>query len=291
MAELQEQEEQKQTKQEPIKTDKKGFDNNERLTLKINVRAAEQYDAERGKKKIGALPPNMKKLKKKVRDLYEDDEEDEDMDQDVIRSLQELQINQNDASNGDNTLLNALSDNERRQIMQSTNIEITRHEQNAGRQNALEQSDTKLRQAGLKKMTTAEFAKEMDGALYNPSRLRREAMEHNIAKKMGIEGKIEKHSEGKIVQGIRRVKSVTEDKQVKSINMNDVKNIGQKNMLQNETAELILKKSGQTARLSEIKRQTTSRNPEDKKKNGGKSYSAQMKELLKESLKKNDKVR
>ncbi|MCQ2735272.1 MAG: hypothetical protein MJ212_04930, partial [Alphaproteobacteria bacterium] len=68
MAELQEQEEQKQKKQEPIKTDKKGFDNNERLTLKINVRAAEQYDAERGKKKIGALPPNMKKLKKKVRD-------------------------------------------------------------------------------------------------------------------------------------------------------------------------------------------------------------------------------
>ena len=250
--------------------------------MKINVCEAEQYDAEKGKKKIGSLPRGMKKLRKKVRDSYDEEEDDGSMDEDVIRSLQELQINQNDASNGDNTLLNALSDNERRQIMQNTNIEITRHEQNAGRQNALEQSDTKLRQAGLKKM---------NGSIYNPSRLRREAMEHNIAKKMGIEGKIEKHNEGKIVEGIRRVKHVTENKQVKVLKMEDVKEIGQKNMSQNETAELILKKSGQTARLSEIKRQTTSNKPEDKKKRGGKSYSAQMKELLKESLKKNDKVR
>lgn len=291
MAETQGKEEQEQNKQKTIKTDKKGFDNNERLTLKINVREAEQYDAEKGKKKIGALPRNMKKIKKKVRDSYDEEDDDGSMDEDVIRSLQELQINQYDASNGDNTLINSLSDHERRQIMQSTNIEITRHEQNAGRQNALEQSDTRLRQAGLKKMTTAEFAKEMDGAIYNPSRLRREAMEHNIAKKMGIEGKIEKHSEGKIVEGIRRVKDVTENKQVKTLKMEDVKEIGQKNMSQNETAELILKKSGQTARLSEIKRQTSSSKPADKKKTGGKSYSAQMKELLKESLKKNNKVR
>ncbi|MBR1841408.1 MAG: hypothetical protein IJ778_04685, partial [Alphaproteobacteria bacterium] len=146
MSEMQGKEEQEQNKQKPIKADKKGFDNNERLTLRINVREAEQYNAEKGKKKIGALPRNMKKLKKKVRDSYDEEDDDGSMDQDVIRSLQELQINQNDASNGDNTLLDALSENERRQILQSTNIEITRHEQNAGRQNALEQSDTKLRQ-------------------------------------------------------------------------------------------------------------------------------------------------
>ena len=290
MSEFQDWDNQEQDKEKKIKTDKKGFDNNERLTLKINVREAEQYDAEKGRRKIGSLPRNMKKLKKKVRDSY-DEEDDGTMDEDVIRSLQELQINQNDASNGDNTLLDALSENERRQIMQSTNIEITRHEQNAGRQNALEQTDTKLRQAGLKKMTTAEFAKEMDGAIYNPSKLRREAMEHNIAKKMGIEGKIEKHSEGKIVDGIRQIKKVTENKQVKTLKMDDVKEIGQKNMSQNETAEMILKKSGQTARLSEIKHQTKSSGPKDKKKSNGKSYSAQMKELLRESLKKNDKVR
>jgi len=213
------------------------------------------------------------------------------MDEDVIRSLQELQINQTDASNGDNTLLASLSDNERRQIMQNTNIEITRHEQNAGRQDALEQADTQLRKAGLRKMTSDEFAKEMQDAIYNPSRLRREALEHNITEKMGIEGKVTKHNEGKIVEGVRKVKDVTENRKVKSLKMDDVKDIAQKNLSQNQTAELILKKSGQTARLSEIKRQTSSRKPEDKQKSGGKSYSVQMKELLKESLKKNDKVR
>ena len=285
-----EQEDKKETQNKSGKSDKKGFDNNERLTLKINVQEAEQYNAEKGKKKIGALPKNMKKLRKKVRDSY-DEEDDGSMDEDVIRSLQELQINQTDASNGDNTLINSLSENERRQIMQNTNIEITRHEQNAGRQDALEQADTKLRQAGLKKMTTDEFTKEMQDAIYNPSRLRREALEHNITAKMGIEGKVTKHNEGKIVEGVRKVRDVTENRQVKSLKMDDVKHIAQKNMSQNETAELILKKSGQTARLSEIKRQASSRKPEDKQKNNGKSYSVQMKELLKESLKKNDKVR
>ncbi|MBO6282111.1 MAG: hypothetical protein J6N49_06245 [Alphaproteobacteria bacterium] len=285
-----EREDKKDAQQKNGKSDKKGFDNNERLTLKINVQEAEQYSAEKGKKKISALPKNMKKLRKKVRDSY-DEEDDGSMDEDVIRSLQELQINQTDASNGDNTLINSLSENERRQIMQNTNIEITRHEQDAGRQDALEHADTKLRQAGLRKMTTDEFTKEMQDAIYNPSRLRREALAHNITEKLGIEGNVTKHNEGKIVEGVRKVRDVTENRKVKSLKMDDVKNIAQKNMSQNETAELILKKSGQTARLSEIKHQTTSRKPEDKQKSGGKSYSVQMKELLKESLKKNDKVR
>ena len=288
--ETEEQDDNKEKSSKNSKSDKKGFDNNERLTLKINVQEAEQYNAEKGKKKISALPKNMQKLRKKVRDSY-DEEDDGSMDEDVIRSLQELQINQTDASNGDNTLLNSLSDNERRQIMQNTNIEITRHEQNAGRQDALEQADTQLRKAGLQKMTSDEFAKEMGDAIYNPGRLRREALEHNLADKMGLEGKVTKHNEGKIVDGVRRVKEVTENRKVKPLKMDDVANVAEKRMSQNETAELILKKSGQTARLSEIKRQTSSRKPEDKKRNHGKSYEVQMKELLKESLKKNDKVR
>ena len=290
MTDLQDEEEQDKTKKDK-KSDKNGFDNNERLTLKINVQEAEQYNAEKGKKKIGSLPKNMKKLRKKVRDSYDEDEDDNGIDEDVIRSLQELQVNQTDASNGDNTLLNSLSDDERRQIMQNTNIEITRHEQNAGKQDALEHTDTQLRKSGLKKMTTEEFTKEMNEAIYEPANLRRKALAHNITDKLGIEGKVTKHNEGRIVEGVRRVKDVTENRKVKPLKMDDVEQVAKKHMSQNQTAELILKKSGQTARLSEIKRQTSSHKPEDKQKNNGKSYTVQMKELLKESLKKNEKVR
>ncbi|MBQ9270848.1 MAG: hypothetical protein IJ218_01095 [Alphaproteobacteria bacterium] len=280
---------------------KKGFDDSERLTLRIDALEAEKYQAKKTKQSTNNLPKNMRKIKTKVRQLEEDDEEDEDlMDHDAIRSLRQLQINQNDASNADSSLINALFDNERRQIMQNTNIEISRHQENAGRQNALEQADTMLRKADMKRMNTKEFMEEMKEAIYNPSKLRREALQDQIAKQMGIEGKIEKRSEGVVLEGIKKVKELSNNKQVPQLKMNDVEKIGTQKMNQNETAELILKKSGQTSRLEEIKRdtgikKTTAKSTDDKEKShqksGKKSYSAQMKELLKESLKKNNKTR
>ena len=73
--------------------------------------------------------------------------------------------------------------------------------------------------------------------------------------------------------------------------MKDVQKIGKTKMSQNKTAELILKKSGQTARLSEIKRQTqTSMGSKEKGQQPKKSYAKEMKELLRQSLQKNEKI-
>jgi len=291
--ETEEKNEEKKDKKTKSQSNKQGFDDSERMTLKINVQEALQYEAEKGKKKVGSLPKNLKKIKKKVRDSYDEEEED-GIDEDVIRSLRELQINQVDASNSDNSLINSLNEQERRQIMQTTNIEITRHEENAGKSNALEQADTNLRKATLRKMTTQEFMNEMNDAIYNPSRIRREAMEHSIAKQMGIKGKIEKHHEGKVVEGVKKVKEVSGNRKVKTLKMKDVDKVGNKRMSQNQTAELILKKSGQTARLSEIKRQCKSDNTQNKEKGKQqqpkKSYAKEMQELLRQSLRKNDKI-
>ncbi|MBR1825574.1 MAG: hypothetical protein IJ770_03200 [Alphaproteobacteria bacterium] len=279
------------------KRNNKGFDDSERLTLRIDALEAEKYQAKKTKKDPNKLPKNVKKIKTKVRQLEDDDDEDEDlMDHDVIRSLRQLQINQNDASNADSSLINALFENERQQIMQNTNIEISRHQENAGRQNALEQADTMLRKADMKRMNTQEFMNEMKDAIYNPSKLRREALQDQIAKQMGIEGKIEKRSEGTVIEGVKKVKELSGDRQVQQLKIDDVEKIGAQKMNQNETAELILKKSGQTARLAELKRdgnikQEKPHSQEHAQKKGSKSYSAQMKEILKESLKKNDKAR
>ena len=280
-----------------VKRTQKGFDDVERLTLRIDAQEAIKYQARKNKKSSNTLPKNTKKLKTKVRQLDDDEDEDEDlMDHDAIRALnhlRRLQINQNDASNADNSLINALVEDERRQIMQSTTIEISRQQENAGRHNALEQADTMLRKANLDKMTTQQFMNEMKDAIYNPSKLRREALAENIAKQMGIEGKIVKHSEGEVVEGIKKVKQLSGNRKVNQVKMEDVQKMGQKNMTQNETAELILIKSGQTARLSEIKHQSKTGKTKGRTKGqtkSGKSYSAQMKELLRESLKKNDKA-
>lgn len=292
--------EEKKDGQTGQKNSKKGFDDSERLTLRIDAIEAEKYQSKKTKQTSNVLPKTVKKMKTKVRQLGDEEDEDEDlMDHDAIRSLQQLQINQNDASNSDTSLINALFENERRQIMQNTNIEITRQQENAGRHNALEQADTMLRKADMHRMNTQEFMNELKDAIYNPSKLRREALQDQIAKQMGIEGKIEKRSEGNVVEGVKKVKELSGNRQVSQIKMQDVEKIGKENMNQNQTAELILQKSGQTARLAEIKRDTTIKkttektqdNQEQQKKPNGKSYSAQMKDLLKESLNKNNKTR
>jgi len=274
----------------PKNTDDNGFGNNERLTLRIDAIEAEKYVAKKYKLQQSNIPDKLNKKKKQVRQLYEEDD-DELVDDDVVRSLRQLDKMQQEASNGDNSLLNALYPNERRDIMQQNNIEITRQEQNAGKHNALEQTDTLLRKANLRKMDMQEFMNEMQDAIYEPSRLRREALGNNIAKQMGIHGEIKKHYEGEVVKGVRKVKELTGDRQVNQLKIKDTVEISKQKMTQNQTAELILKKSGQTAKLTEIKMRAGSGNSKDKPKNNNQAYAREMKQLLKESLKKNAKIR
>lgn len=267
---------------------KKGFEPGERLSLRIDVREANQYQAEKGKIKIGELPNSMKKLRKKVRDSY--DEVDEGgIDEDVLFALRELQINVADASNGDNTLLNAVSSDERRMIDQNTTIEISRQQQNAGKLNALQQADRLSKQAGITTMSAADYASQMQEAIYNPRRTREKSLELNIAKKVGLKGEIKKHNVGKVVKGVKQIVETTDNRKVKNMDMGDAAKVGQKKLSQKATAELILQKSGQSARLSEIKMKISkSATAENMPK---KSYDQEMKKLLKESLRKNNKVR
>ena len=282
-----------------VSSSKKGFEESERLTLRIDALEADKYQKKKTKNNINQTTKNPNKLKTKVRQM--DDEEDEDEDEDLMdhtamRSLNRLwrmQMNRQDSTNSDTSLVNALESDERRQILQNVTAEVTRQEENAGRHNALAQADKLLKKANLEQMNTQEFMNEMKDAIYNPSKLRREALATHIAKQMGIKGEIVKHSEGEVVEGVRKVKDLSGGRKVDALKMDDVKKVGEKKMTQNETAELILRKSGQTARLSEIKHQSkTGKNKQGKgtKPKSNKSYSAQMKELLRESLKKNDKV-
>ncbi len=266
-----------------------GFESDERLTLKINVREAVQYEAEKGKEKIGALQNGMKKLNKKVRDSY--DEEDADgVDGEIILQLQELQTNLTDASNGDNSLLNSLSPEERNLMNQKTNIEVSRQEQNIGKINALMQADALSHQAGINKLKAEDYGNLLQDAVYNPRQLRNKSLEKNIQERTGIEGKIKEGDVQDVVKGVKKITKVTENHKTQKVTMDDAEKVGKKKMSQNETAELILKKSGQTARLSEIKKAETLRENHNDGKKNKKDYSKQMQELLHNTLKKNDKV-
>ncbi len=297
---------------------KKKVDDDERLTLRIDAIEADKYQARKNKMQtsVTRAKPNNK-ISKKVKQMYDEDEDEDDgPDEEVIRSFRELRLNQSDASNSDTTLIDALLPNEKRMIEQRTNIEVTRHQENAGRLNAMEQADTLARKAGIKKMTTSEQTEKMQDAIYNPKRIRAESLEKNLAKQVGLKGEIKFHTEGKVVEGVKELKKMTDNHKVKNVKMNDVKDLGKKSLTENEKAELILRKSGQTAKLSEIKRQSAyglkpkelNKNPradqkdfelnapqsqknKEQEQEKEKSYSEKLKSLLQESLRKNNKVR
>ena len=272
---------------------KKGSVPDERLSLRIDAQEANRYQAKAGKAKLGELSPSLKSLRKKVRNPFDEEEDDNDgtMDEEAIRVLRELEMNANDASNNDTTLLNSLTSSERHFIDQRSNIANQRMEENAGKLNALQQSDTLSLKAGITKMTNDDYANRMQDAIYNPRRLREQSFEENVAKKVGLKGHITKHNTGAVVKGVKKINETTNRKKVKGLTMDDAAKVGKQKMSKNATAELILKKSGQTARLTEIKMKTAASRKNADSKKPKRSYSAEMKKLLKASLQKNGAVR
>lgn len=266
-----------------------GFDTQERLTLKINVNEAQEYRLKKSKKNV-VVPRKNTLKKKRVRENYDDDDDDYDDDEEVLRSLRLLEQMQQEASNGDNSLLQALSANERQPVLQKIGTETTRKEENAGRQNAVLQAEYQMKKADMRQMNTMEFMTEMHKAIYDPVRIRHQTLEDNIAKQIGIKGKITSHNEGNVISGVQKIQKVSGKRQVNEVNIKDTETIGRRNMSQNKTAEFLLLKSGQTARLSELKRKkNTVSNKKGKTTN--KSYGKEMQELLRKSLQKNKKQR
>ena len=274
---------------------KKKVDDDERLSLRIDAIEAERWQAKVNKSPTTVKKTKIGKVSTKVKQLYDDEEDDYESDDDLEHTFRLLRKNQRaDISNNDSSLLDALAPSERRMIEQRTHLETMKHQENAGRLNAIQQADTLARQAGL-----------------NPRRFRRQSLEQTIAKQTGIKGEILPKTESKVADGVKQIKDAVDNHKVKHVKIKDAKEIGNRVLNQNETAELILRKSGQTAKLSEIKKQSIIRTPlkeekQDKKnktmakdfetsvngdKKDQKSYDAQLKKVLRDSVAKSKKLR
>ncbi|MBQ9035420.1 MAG: hypothetical protein IJ099_05615 [Alphaproteobacteria bacterium] len=298
---------------------KKKVGDDERLTLRIDALEADRWQAKSNKMQPDIKRTKTGKISKKVRQLYDDDDEYDDFDEDVERSFRELRRSQAESSNNDSTLLDALAPSERLMIEQRTQLQTIKQQENAGKLNAIEQADALARRAGLDRSQVADNTKQINEAIYNPRRLRVQSLEENVVKQTGIKGEIKPSAEAKVADGIKQVQKTTENKRVNHIKIDDVKSVSTRNMSQNETAEMILKKSGQEAKLAEIKKQsanntfppTNSKTKEEtnmakefetsvekhnnaeqsKEQKSQKSYTQQVKNLLRDSLKKGNTTR
>lgn len=129
-----------------IEWKKSGIDKHERLTLKINVREANLYNAAKAndlKAKNKArtpleVPKGFKKVSRKIRDSM-DEEEDED-DYILVPVFEDVR---------ESSLMRALSEEEKKILRQNENINNVRLQENVGKEAAIERAEKVVMQAGL----------------------------------------------------------------------------------------------------------------------------------------------
>ena len=108
-----------------IEWKKSGIDKNERITLKINVKEANLYNAKKAndlKAKIKAknpheVPKGFKKISKKIKDSMEDDEDEENY---ILVPIFE--------DTNESSLMRALTDEEKKILQQNENINNIRQQ-------------------------------------------------------------------------------------------------------------------------------------------------------------------
>ena len=232
---------------------KKGFDNQEKLTLKINVKEAELYNenkktplSKKSKIKSENLPLGLKKLRKKIRDIY--DEEDEDENDFIFTQIKMPEQEE------DNTLLNSLNDDEKRIFRQKNTIENTQMQQNAGKMEALHIANNLAREAGIKNLSKKVIDAGMQQATFNPKETQEKVIKKEVGGKLGIKGKID---DGKIIQaarGIKKVEQLGGQQATQNLNMKDIIKAGEEKLSDKQLAELILEKSGQKIKINKNKK-------------------------------------
>lgn len=259
--------EQEQQKTTPNLKTQKGFDFQERMSLKIDVRKAERYRRRKKKQPFASktnqfndLRNGLHKIRKKIKDVYDDEEEDDEYQ--YVFSPQLLPEQEYD----DNKLMNALTEDEKRNINQKQTIERVQMQQMAGKMEALQVANNLAMETMKHGISRQDVKDGMQDALFRPDELHEKLVKKEVGKKLGIKGKIE---DGKIIQAARGIKKVQEmggNKAAKDMEMKDVVSAGEGKMSDKELAKLILKKSGQDVSKYESKKNSNKNDKEIKLK-------------------------
>ncbi len=222
----------------------KGFGNKDRLTRKIDPQKALQQEALEKKSvaktfsaKPTELPKNLKKIRKKIRDIYDDEEEDEN---DYLIAPLDLS----------NSLMEALHEDEKLQLMQKRTTNHQNMQQQAGKAAALLEADKVAKSFGLKGLDKKIVNDHMLNAVQSTYTFEF-AIKEDVAKKSKIATK--KLSEGEtidLLRGIKRIQALSaaaDEKQLKAIEgwkLSEIVDAGKTSANDKEIAEKILEKSG-----------------------------------------------
>ncbi len=223
---------------------KKGFDNNERLSLRVDVKKALKQEAE-DKKSVSKnnaprpsdLPKGLKKIRSKIKDIYDNDEEDEN---DYIISPLDL----------NNSLFNALQEDEKRQLQQQKTIQTMDNLQNAGRAASIVAADKISKDLGLKGLDKKTINKNMlDVSL--SEKTYENTLKDELSAKAKIKGRnLSEKETVNLLRGIKKIQTMAEAtdtsklRAIEGWKIEELVDAGQKGSDDNKIAEKILEKTG-----------------------------------------------
>ncbi len=230
----------KKNKIEPIKFSKKSIGEREHLTLKNDTLEADIYRQEQEKEsnkkrqvKEKKLPLGIQKMRKKVREVY-DEEDEEDYLEHVYQPKED-----------DDILLNALSDEEKKNLKQRNVVDTIKKQQDAGKMEALHIAQNFALESGMKGLDATLVAEKMQEATPDFNQTKSQAIEKGVTKKLGVKGKIQDRDIIQAARGIKKVENFAGIKATKNLETSDVVKIGKNKLDDIKLAELILQKSGQ----------------------------------------------
>lgn len=225
------------------KKNKKNFGVTEKITRKTNLKKTLEYEAKEKKPltstkspKLSDLPKGIKKLRKKIKDVYDEDEEEEFFDFIPL--------------NMESSLYNALYEDEKKQIQQQNIIKNQSMQQTVGKMEAIMQADKMAKQAGLNGINKKLVNSATQDVLLTQNPLEKVLCEE-AASKLKTNGKILSTKETvSMLRGIDRIRKMAQaadESQLKTLEkmkLEEVINAGEKTTEDKQVAELILKKSG-----------------------------------------------
>ena len=229
-----------------IEWKKPGFDSKERLTLKTNVRKAVEYEAQNKNSGLNKnytpspaeLPKGINKIRKKIKDVYDEDDDDDDAYQ--IYALQPLDFNENDDS-----LLKALQEDEKKFLRQNEEIQTINTLQQTEQNQKIANAEKMAKESGMKNgLDKKVLAKTYQNTTIGQD-LTSEAINRQVAKNFKFKSeKISTKDAKKLMTGVKRIQQVGGAEAVSGLKLQEVLEAGDSKHEHRETIKKLLEKSG-----------------------------------------------
>lgn len=247
----------------------KGFGTAEKLSRRVDKEKAMEEDA-KAKKPVSItnaprplptqLPQGLKKLRKKIKDVYDEDEEDEDY----------YTFLPNEAAS---SLVNALYEDERKQLgIRENTLNNQKLQQDAGKIEAVRMANQLSKEFGFGKLDKGIINKNMQDATLNTRDFEKILKDDVMSKAKISTRQLSKAETVNLLRGIKRIKKVAmqgkeaELKAIEGLKIDDIINAGERGADDNKVAEIILKKSGRKNK-KETAKIIKNKNPNLSKKN------------------------